>query len=52
MHSPDCSGNPWRKKSYYFLAKKERPTEAPFLDGKIAFMKQDCNEKREIAPEK
>ncbi|MFN7100944.1 MAG: hypothetical protein ACK4M4_11290, partial [Flavobacterium sp.] len=28
--SPDSNGNPLLKKDYFFLAPKERPTEAPF----------------------
>lgn len=34
LFSPDSSGNPRRLESDFFLAGKERPTEAPFMGKK------------------
>jgi hypothetical protein len=31
IFSPDCSGNPFYKKIYFFVVIAERPTEAPVM---------------------
>ncbi|MDI5948441.1 hypothetical protein [Flavobacterium yafengii] len=38
--SPDSSGNPRNLESDFFLAEKERPTEAPFMGKKKHFLNE------------
>ena len=51
MLSPDGNGNPFFEKSYFFLALEN--DQRKFLQGlgKKDFLKKDCNEQQETAPE-